>query len=42
MVVLGQCGLELPLDLLRTVLLDLDLVVDLLILVPEQGYALIE
>lgn len=42
LIVLGQGGLELPLDLLRTVLLDLDLVVDLLILMPEQGYAFIE
>lgn len=42
LVVLGQCGLQFTLNLLGTVLLDLDLVVDLLILVPEQGYALIE
>ena len=42
LMVLGEGGLELSLDLLRTVLLDLDLVVYLLVLVLQEGDALIE
>lgn len=42
LMVLGEGGLELSLDLLRTVLLDLDLVVYLLVLVLQEGDALVE